>query len=204
MKAVNLLPVSRRPGASRAARITFLTDRPALTGALAATLVVLAALGLLVRSSGASVSAKQGRLAAINTQIAALPRPKAAPASTGAARLAAVTSAAGYRISWDSFLGSLGRVLPEDVWLLSLTADSSAALPPAAPAPVVATAPSAFTITGYTYSQPSVARLLKRLTLLPWLTDVSLVSSSRKVIGTKSVYQVTIGANVVKNTEVGS
>jgi Tfp pilus assembly protein PilN len=115
-----------------------------------------------------------------------------------------VTTVAGQRMTWDAFLGAFSRLLPEDVWLLSLTADSSA--PASAPASAAgpATTPSALTVTGYTYSQPSVARLMKRLSLLPWLQDVSLVSSSRKLIGNSAVYQVTVNADIVKTPEVGS
>jgi Tfp pilus assembly protein PilN len=207
MKAVNLLPVERRGDANRR-RLTFLTAQPLLSGGVAVAVVVVAVLALLVHSSGSAVDAKQQQLDTLHTQIAALPVVKqvATGASESAAqnRLVAVTTVAGQRMTWDAFLAAFSRVLPEDVWLLSLTADSSVAASIPATATTAATAPTAFTVTGYTYSQPSVARLMERLSLLPWLHDVSLVSSSRKTIGNSTVYQMTVNANIVKTPEVGS
>ncbi|MGH3002212.1 MAG: PilN domain-containing protein [Gaiellaceae bacterium] len=207
MRAVNLLPVERRGGSSRSS-LGFLTSRPLVSGASALGVVVVAVLALLVHSSSSAVSAKRQQLDTLKTQVAALPAAKPVASSTGssttASRLAAVTTVAGQRMTWDAFLGAFSRVLPEDVWLLSLTADSSAAAATPATTVTPGTAPTAFTLTGYTYSQPSVARLMKRLSLLPWLQDVSLISSSRKVIGDKTVYQMTVNANIVKTPEVGS
>ncbi len=111
-----------------------------------------------------------------------------------------VTAADATRMSWDGFMTKLARVLPEDVWLVSMQAqetppvtttpgatDSTA---PATPAP--AAAPTGFTISGFTYSQASVARLMRRLSMLPWLSDVSLQSSNVTTVGAHSVFQFTI------------
>ena len=56
--------------------------------------------------------------------------------------------------------------------------------------------PTELTIIGYTYSQASVARLMRRLNLLPWLDDVSLQSSTLTTVGTHSVFQFTITGGV--------
>jgi Tfp pilus assembly protein PilN len=51
------------------------------------------------------------------------------------------------------------------------------------------------TFTGYTYSQPAVARMMRRLDLVPWLQDVTLVSSTKTAINNHKVFQFTLGAN---------
>ena len=57
-------------------------------------------------------------------------------------------------------------------------------------------APTGFTVTGYTYSQKSVARLMRRLQLLPWLTGIQLQSSQLTTVGTNSAFQFTITGGV--------
>jgi Tfp pilus assembly protein PilN len=101
-------------------------------------------------------------------------------------------------------LRDLAKVLPGNVRLQSLQAQS--------PTPTVSsstlsststttttpgTTPTAFLVTGFTSSQKSVARVIDRLSLLPWLSDVSLQSSTRSDTnrGNKAV-QFTIGANL--------
>ena len=103
-------------------------------------------------------------------------------------------------MSWDGFMTKLARVLPEDVWLVSMQVQEAAPVTtipgatdstaPATPAP--AAAPTGFTISGFTYSQASVARLMRRLSMLPWLSDVSLQSSNVTTVGAHSVFQFTI------------
>jgi Tfp pilus assembly protein PilN len=84
-------------------------------------------------------------------------------------------------------------------------AASAAGTPSTASAPAASVAgASNFTITGYTYSQPSVARLMRRLALIPWLTDVALVSSSTTTQGTSAVVQFTVGATIVPQPEGAS
>ena len=57
--------------------------------------------------------------------------------------------------------------------------------------------PTAFVVTGFTSSQKAVARVIDRLSVLPWLSDVSLQQSTRADTGRggKAV-QFTIGANL--------
>ena len=52
-------------------------------------------------------------------------------------------------------------------------------------------------MTGYTYSQEGVARLLTRLDLVPHLTNVQLQTSAASTIGTRQVVSFTIAAQVV-------
>jgi len=85
----------------------------------------------------------------------------------------------------------------------SSTSSSTSATSPPPPATSSAT-PSAFLISGYTYSEPSVARLMRRLTLVPWLSNVALVSTTKATISSTTVYQFTVGATVVPSPEGAS
>jgi len=40
-----------------------------------------------------------------------------------------------------------------------------------------------------------VARMMRRLELVPWLQDVNLVSSTKTAINNHKVFQFTLGAN---------
>jgi Tfp pilus assembly protein PilN len=210
MRAVNLLPADRRERRS-SNRVLAAGRNPAILAVAALAVVVLAGIGTMSHSASASVSAKQARLDALQQQLDAMPAPAAVSGelATATARLNAVGSAASGRLPFDALLAAFSRVIPEDVWLLSLQATSPSAGPTdaaaaaATPAPAVAGQSSLFTINGYTYSQPSVARLMKRLTLVPWLTNVQLQSSVMAEINKRRVYQFTVGADVL-NSEVPS
>jgi Tfp pilus assembly protein PilN len=145
-------------------------------------------------------------------------------------RRATVTGLADNRLAWDEFLATFSNVVPENVWLQSFqaatpgaaatlaTAQAARAAAAAAsvaasttttasaPAPTPSSSTTAgatsFKITGFTYSQPSVARLMRRMALVPWLTDVSLVTSSKSAIGSDTVYQFTLQASVIPTPEV--
>ena len=111
-------------------------------------------------------------------------------------RAAAVASAFSYPGSWDRVLRRRALVLPDDVWLTSLSAQAPMA--PGAGTRALATdaAANGMTIMGYTYSHAGVARLLSRLTVLPDLTSVQLQTSMLADIGKRKVVQFTILANV--------
>jgi Tfp pilus assembly protein PilN len=68
---------------------------------------------------------------------------------------------------------------------------TTAAAPPPAPA-----APQPMSFAGYTYSQEGVARLLSRLTVVPALQDVKLVSSTQTSVGGQTVISFAIEADV--------
>lgn len=115
-------------------------------------------------------------------------------------RSLALASALGKRVAWDRVLRRFALVLPDDVWLNSVVA--SVPLDPAATVSTTTTssslpAPSTeLTITGYTYSQASVARLLERLAVVPDLTDVQLQNSAGATVSGQSVVNFTIVANI--------
>lgn len=205
MRAVNLLPADRR-GHQRRSPLAPLVKEPLLLGSVVVSLAVVAGVVFMAHSAGTAVTTRQNSLRQLDAQIASIPKPKPVPSSavanTAAVRLTAVTSVVTQRTPWDGFLYAVSRVLPEDVWLLSLAATGPSATAPAVPA-TPGVAPTAFTATGYTYSQPSVARLMRRLVLVPWLNDVSLVTSTKTVLSNHTVYQFTVGANVIQLPEVG-
>lgn len=210
MKAVNLLPSDHR-GPRRPSPIEPLVKNPLLVLAVVFALAVVGGLALQLRSASSTVSSREATLRQLEDQFARLPKPQPGAAGaqqTQAARLSTVTSVAEHRQPWDGFLSAVSLVMPEDVWLLSMNASGQSATTspaPAAPSSSSTPAPAstAFTITGYTYTQPSVARLMRRLALVPWLNGVSLTTSTKTELGNHEIYQFTLGANVMTLPEVG-
>ena len=176
MRAVNLLPrdANRRDP-------SFLTAKnlPALVGGGVGA-VTLCAVALLY--TGASSKAETARIDLENAkaQLAAMPAPPpeqlpaySALATDQAQRLTALSQALTGRVSWDRILRQFSLVLPDDVWLSTLSMHSPAV-------DEGGSGNKSFSISGYTYSHASVARLLSRLALIPELTNVSLTSSARQ------------------------
>ena len=115
-------------------------------------------------------------------------------------RSLALASALGKRVSWDRVLRRFALVLPDDVWLNSVTANvpldpESTAIATTTSSTLPATA-TELTIQGYTYSQASVARLLERLSVVPDFTDVQLTSSASATVSNQKVINFTIVANI--------
>lgn len=176
MRAVNLLPRDFEQARKRPAT-------PVIVGC-AGAVVATAVLAVGYLSASSKVGSENSQLAAVQAQIAALPQPAQPPATVSSLpqerqlRVTALASALAQRVAWDRILREVSLVLPDDVWLDSLDATA-----PVAPAPGVAAAaptqPTGFTITGFTYSQSAVARLLARLTVIPDLEDVTLQSATQ-------------------------
>lgn len=115
-------------------------------------------------------------------------------------RSLALASALGKRVSWDRVLRRFALVLPDDVWLNSVTANvpldpESTAIATTTSSTLPATA-TELTIQGYTYSQASVARLLERLSVVPDFMDVQLQSSQSTTVSNQKVINFTIVANI--------
>jgi Tfp pilus assembly protein PilN len=164
--------------------------------------------------------ALQGELAAIPPRVTT-PSTSAQLALQRDQRIAALGTALQGRIAWDRILREVSSVLPDDVWLTQLSAVSPGVAPPAPPPPPPSTTTSAtdptqtdttqtpatttpppappsapLGISGYTYSQEGVARLLGRLALIPELENVKLGSSTRVPFNGRFVYQFSIQAGV--------
>ena len=193
MQAVNLLPRELLAG-----------DRSKLPlpiiGAGAVPLISLALIVTGYMGANRQVGAQQAQLEAVNAQLAELAPSKlkqqaaeeAASAKASVltaertARLIALEAAMASTTPADSFLTDIARVIPANVWLTTLS------LQPA-PAPgATTTSAAAFTISGYTYSQPAVAQLLARLQLMPTLSKVQLSSAAQATVGSKTLVQFTI------------
>ena len=194
MRAVNLLP----GGDAKRSK----TNVPVLVG-VAGAVVVCALLSFMFLSASSKVHDKQNELNAINAQIAVIPPPPppdaagAALASQQQARLTALSGALSKRVAWDRVLRNLSLVLPNDVWLSALSATSPASPASAVvPVPAAGATPTGFLLSGSTYSQRSVARLLSRLEVLPDLTNVQLQNSSQSQVGTQNIIQFVIAASV--------
>jgi Fimbrial assembly protein (PilN) len=91
-------------------------------------------------------------------------------------RNAALVEVLGKTMAWDVALGNLARVIPSDVWLTGLTAQSPtpSGTPTVAGAAPTGASPTAFTLAGVARSHDAVAHLVARLQLLPMLKDVTL------------------------------
>jgi Tfp pilus assembly protein PilN len=206
MEAVNLLPVGATRGTRWGAGDRGAAKRVFGTAGVFAAAVVVA-LGAAFVQAHSSVADKQGTLADLEQQVAAAQAKAAAVQAVRAssqARRVAVTEVTSKRITWEQVLRDLSRVLPANVWLQNLQAQSPT---PTAATSTTSTAstttastgttPTAFVVTGFTSSQKGVARVIDRLSVLPWLSDVSLQQSTRADTpsGGKAV-QFTIGANL--------
>lgn len=201
MKAVNLLPADhkqvKQPGVG-----SRLAKHQVALGATAAGIAVAAALGFVYHDTSQTVKTRQSELDTLRARAIAVVQPTNTSDQTVKARLTQLSQADAVRMSWDGFMSNLAKVLPEDVWLTGMQVTEAppttvgAAPTPANPNPAPATAGSGFSITGFTYSQRSVARLMRRLEMLPWLNGIALQNSNMATVGSNSAFQFTIVGGV--------
>jgi Tfp pilus assembly protein PilN len=217
VRAVNLLP--REDPKRQGKRFTI-----GVQLALVSPVVVLALLGAGYLLASAKVHDDKATLQALQDELATLPQPAAVPQTNGdlalqrSQRIDALSAALAGRVAWDRVLREISTVLPEDVWLTTIKAESPAPTPPPPPAPTTTTttttssetttttlAPAApptspLSLEGYTYSQEGVARLLTRLAVIPELQDVKLIQSSQTPIAGQIVVSFSIQADVRKQS----
>jgi Tfp pilus assembly protein PilN len=204
MRAVNLLPKDQGQ------RTIKKESLPVLVGVCSGVLVA-AVLGAMFMMGSGKIAAQQRKLDDLNRTYQALPPPPAGPspaqqqlAGEQSARVSALSSALTSRVSWDRIFREFSLVLPDDVWLTSLTAKS-----PLSPLTNASTAsgtgaPSQFIMMGRTYSHDGVARLLSRLQVVPDLTNVQLQSSTLAKVGEQDVVDFSIAADIkVTGTPAG-
>ena len=156
------------------------------------------------------VASQQRKLDDLNRQFQALPPPPPGPtaaqqklAGEQSARVSVLTTALSSRVSWDRVFREFSLILPEDVWLTSLSAKSPISPATNASSTGGSTVPSMFTIQGRTYSHDGVARLLSRLQVVPDLTNVQLISSTRSKVGNQPVVEFTIAADIAVGRSFG-
>jgi Tfp pilus assembly protein PilN len=201
MRAINLLP---RDDARRGR-----PQKPQWMVLVPVVLAVLltAALSALFLSASGKVKDKQAELASLQDVLQAIPTPDAGKVKTQSAlaadkqaRVQALSGALSRRVAWDRVFRELSLVLPDDVWLATLSAKapvpSATAAVPAPAAPGTSTAASQFTLDGFTYSHAAVARLLSRLAVVPDLVNVQLQQSTRTTVGAATAVHFIIAADV--------
>lgn len=209
MRAVNLLPkdAMRRRGGKPLGPL-------ALVAVLGAALVMTALAVAYLRADGAAEE-KRAELERLRVQLAVTPRPRrTAPpvdpklADERANRASALASAFSSRVSWDRLLRRFSLVLPNDVWLTSLSgtapaaSDGTAGAPPAtttgstASTPAAAGVPTGFVLQGRAYSHQGVARLISRLETLPDLENVQLQKSELTELAGADVVDFAVAADV--------
>lgn len=182
MRAFDLMPkeTEREKGKSVA------SPQLVKVGLALLAIIVLSGLAGAYMMMDASAKEKQSQaddlraqLAEVTAQSATDETPGTATlAGEGQARTAALSEALSARVAWDRILREFSLVLPEDVWLTTLSSTSGAtATAPGTVAPT--TAEGTFTINGFASSQEDVALLLSRLAVVPEFSDVQLQSSSR-------------------------
>jgi Tfp pilus assembly protein PilN len=193
MRAVNLLPSDARAG-RRWPPIAPIAVAGA--GVLAASL-----LAFVFVSANGKVDEREQELAGLEHELAAArrdaqpERPQPTVSQEQQQRLTALNSALGEQLAWDRVLREVSLVLPEDVWLSSLGAAEAPAAASSTDAPAVAGGRTV-TFNGFTYSQEGVARLLRRLTLVPHFGNVKLQQSSVTTVGSQQIYSFTVLAEV--------
>jgi Tfp pilus assembly protein PilN len=201
MRAINLLP---RDDARR--------GRPQKNQLIVLVPVVLAVLmaallSAMFLSASGTVKDKQAELATLQDELHAIPTPDASRVKTQTAlaadkqaRVSALSGALSRRVAWDRVFRELSLVLPNDVWLATISAKapvpSSTAAAPAPAAAGATIAATGFTIDGYTYSHPAVARLLSRLAVVPDLVNVQLQQSMLTKVGNAQAVHFVIVADV--------
>jgi len=192
MRAVNLLP---REGQREKRKPQTLQ-----MGAVVGVVVVTGLLCASFLSKTSAVAQERTNLDLAHKELASIPPPAAVHsaepqlAETRNARLTAVASALDRRVPWDRLLRQFSLVLPEDVWLTTLSARSpvAAVIDPVTALP--GAAPDTFVFSGYSYSHESVARLLARLAVVPDLTNVQLQRSALTSVAGRQIVQFTIVA----------
>jgi Tfp pilus assembly protein PilN len=204
MRAVNLLPRDFA-GEGRKA-----PPGPVIAGCVG-TVLVTALLAVLFLSASGNVAKQRRALESVQQVYANMPAP--APPSpvvsqlpkTKQTRVTALATALGQRVAWDRVLREVSQVVPSDVWLVTLDAQSPSYAPAAtgAASPAGATLPQGFTVTGCTYSQDSVARFLARLQLVPDLMQMTLGKSESGSAGSgdtsscpQSMFTFTLQGNI--------
>ena len=214
MEAVNLLPAYARPGHPWAAVGKDLSARRVVKAGIVAACVVAVGLGAGYYLERTVVNNREATLSDVQAQVAVVDA-KAAPLraaqTAAAARMAAAGSASEKRVAWEALMADVSRVLPKQVYLQSLSAQSPTPLAPGAVAAAPTTPPgttpatptgSGFSATGVASSHVKVAVVLDRLASLPWLTNVTLVSSANgSTTGTTlsrgDTFTVTAGFNSI-------
>jgi Tfp pilus assembly protein PilN len=199
MRAVNLLPRDDQSRGKKQQNV------PALI-ATALIVLVTGLIGVMYLSAKSTAQGAQFEIEDAKAELALLPSvseieardaPRRRLRGEHAARVTALSSALTRRTAWDRILREISLVLPNDVWLRSMSATS----PTPASGPVMSASPpglppTLMTIEGSTYSHDAVARLITRLSVIPDLTNVWLTRSELGVVAGRTIVTFAILADV--------
>jgi Tfp pilus assembly protein PilN len=184
MRAVNLIPPDQRRGGARG-------TRPVGAYLVLAGLAGLVVVVSLFAISGRRASDREAQLARVTQDAkdaearAAALSPYARFAQLSESRVATVRSLAASRFDWAHAMREVGRVIPADVWLTTLTGTVAPGVSleggSSADTGSLRSAGSgpALEMTGCTTSQTAVARMMARLRLIDGVTRVSLAKSEK-------------------------
>jgi Tfp pilus assembly protein PilN len=139
MRAINLLP--RDDTRRRPQRPQWVVIVPVIVAVL-----LSGALSILFLNASSKVKDKQAQLTQLQDELAAIPTPDASKVRTQTAlasdkqtRVTALNAALSRRVAWDRVFRELSLVLPDDVWLSTLSAKApmspSPLRPPLPPGP---------------------------------------------------------------------
>jgi hypothetical protein len=186
MRAVNLIPEDAAGGGSGSSPGVLI-----LLGGLAMLLALVTVhvlTGNTIQQRKAELASVTQQLAGAQTQAGAT-RPYREFATLAKARVETVRQLGSARFDWQRAFADLATVLPDDVWLTSVTgtvapgvnvsggdAGGASSLRPAIPNPAIM-------LTGCTVGHESVVRLVSRLRLLHDVQRVSLADSSKDAGG---------------------
>jgi Tfp pilus assembly protein PilN len=187
VRPINLIPVDQRRGSARGPG-----GRTSLGGYIALGVLgaaVLCVLAVVLTSN--QINSKTEELADVQgesqseRQVADALRPYGQFADLQRARVAQINTLAGSRFNWERPLRQLSQAIPRNVWLLSVQASAAPGIEVGSGGGDVSglrekvQAP-AFSISGCTYSQHAVARMMTRMRNLDDVTEVQLAKSARK------------------------
>jgi Tfp pilus assembly protein PilN len=187
MRAVNLVPAdARRSRATGSTRPSLSTSGFGPAGFVVVMLVIVVALIVLRVLSDNDVNNKQATLAAAQSQVAA----EQAEANklqvyvnfvqAAQAKKQQVEQIAEQRFPWQRSLDQISHVLPASTSLSSLSASTTAATATGSATPTAPAGPT-FSLAGCadTPNQNGTATLLRRLTMLTGVANVSFENSTR-------------------------
>lgn len=196
MRAINLIPADQRRGSARGTSSKPSVGVYAVLGGLGAAVVCVLAFVLLSNS----INGKTEELADLQTQsqgekqVADALRPYGQFADMQRARQQQITTLTTGRFDWERALRQLSLAIPRNVYLLNVAAtgspdvqiDSGGGGGGALSNLRNKSAGPAFVMTGCTYSQHAVARMMTRMRNLDDVTGVKLGKSARKEDSTET------------------
>src|SRR5829696_7924574 len=185
MRAVNLLPRDDQNKPQRKQNVPVLVST-------ALVVLVTGLIGVMYLSSKSTAQSKEYELEDAKAELALLPSVADINAKDAPRRTLKTEHDARDRI-----LREISLVLPNDVWLRTMSAASptpaTGSSPPVTPAGLP---PTLMTIEGSTYSHDAVARLITRLSVIPDLKNVWLTKSELGVVAGRPIVSFTILADV--------